>query len=115
MSRESHRKYLENAALREAQKAIARKGRENFSRDELLRLRIQIVEPWKRIVLGLLGLVLSGISIASFLQGPSWAGYLVAAPAIEIVLPAGVVVRLPGGTDPVELARLVAELGARPC
>lgn len=40
---------------------------------------------------------------------------VVAAPAIEIVLPAGVVVRLPGGTDPVELARLVAELGARPC
>jgi hypothetical protein len=40
---------------------------------------------------------------------------VVAAPVIEIVLPAGVIVRLPGGTDPAHLARLVAELGAAPC
>jgi hypothetical protein len=40
---------------------------------------------------------------------------VVAAPAIEIVLPAGLVVRLPGGTDPAHLARLVAELGATTC
>jgi hypothetical protein len=40
---------------------------------------------------------------------------VVAAPAIEIVLPAGLVVRVPDGTDPVHLARLVAELGVGPC
>ena len=40
---------------------------------------------------------------------------VVAAPAIEIVLPAGLVVRLPSATDPAALARLVAELGATPC
>ena len=40
---------------------------------------------------------------------------VVAAPAIEIVLPAGVLVRVPSGTDPVHLARLVAELGTTRC
>lgn len=40
---------------------------------------------------------------------------VVANPAIEIVLPGGLVVRLPSGTDPIYLARLVAELGATPC
>ena len=34
---------------------------------------------------------------------------------IEVVLPTGVVVRVPAGADPAAVAQLVAALGARPC
>ncbi len=40
---------------------------------------------------------------------------VVADPLLEIVLPAGLVVRVPVGTDPVVVARLVAALEGRPC
>jgi hypothetical protein len=56
-------RYLERAALREAQKALRREGKESFTRDELLQLRIQSVEPWKRIVLGTLGTACSGTGV----------------------------------------------------
>ena len=36
-------------------------------------------------------------------------------PTIEIVLPAGLLVRIPDGADPTAVARLVAALGGRPC
>lgn len=86
MSRVSHRKYLENAALREAQKAISRAGRENFSKDDLLRLRIQTVEPWKRVALALIGLLLGAAAITAFLKGPHWLGYPIAILAITFLL-----------------------------
>ena len=53
MSRESHRLYLEGAALREAQRAFTRKEQVNVR--DFLRLRIQTVEPWKRIFCILIG------------------------------------------------------------
>ncbi len=37
------------------------------------------------------------------------------ASVIEVVLPTGVVVRVPIGTDPVAVVQLVAALGAGPC
>jgi hypothetical protein len=40
---------------------------------------------------------------------------VVADPILEIVLPAGLVVRVPVGTDPVAVARLVTALGGPPC
>jgi hypothetical protein len=36
-------------------------------------------------------------------------------PTIEIVLPGGVLVRVPSGVDPTAVAHLVAALGGRPC
>ena len=36
-------------------------------------------------------------------------------PTIEIVLPGGLVVRVPVGADPAAVARLVAALGGAPC
>jgi hypothetical protein len=40
---------------------------------------------------------------------------VVADPLFEIVLPTGLVVRVPVGTDPVAVARLVTALGGPPC
>jgi hypothetical protein len=40
---------------------------------------------------------------------------VVADPLLEVVLPAGLVVRVPIGTDPVVVARLVAALEGRLC
>src|SRR5262249_20207819 len=36
-------------------------------------------------------------------------------PTVEVVLPAGLVLRVPAGVDPAAVARLVAALGAQPC
>ena len=52
----------------------------------------------------------------SALPTPAFAAVrVVADPLFEIVLPAGLVVRVPVGTDPVVVARLVAALGGSPC
>ena len=40
---------------------------------------------------------------------------VVADPVLEVVLPAGLVVRVPVGTDPAAVARLVSALGGPPC
>ena len=66
MSKKSHKRYLEQSALREAQKAIDRHGRTTFKREDFCNLRIQIVEPWKRIVALVIGAffgVLTSIAI----------------------------------------------------
>lgn len=47
---------------------------------------------------------------------PTFVPVRVTPPAVvEVVLPTGVVLRVPAGTDPVAVARLVAALGATPC
>ena len=47
---------------------------------------------------------------------PTFVPVRVAPPAVvEVVLPTGVVVRVPAGADPAAVARLVAALGAGPC
>ena len=63
MSKESHERYLERAAVREAQKAIARQGREAFREHDFRRLRIQTISPWSRLGLALYGVVFAGIGI----------------------------------------------------
>lgn len=61
MSKESHRQYLEAVALREAQKALVRNP--ETSRNDLLTLKIQTIEPYKRIMVGALSLSVSGVGI----------------------------------------------------
>lgn len=56
MPTESHRRYLEKQALREAQKALDRHGADHFRQLDLARLKIQTMEPWKRLLLAFLGL-----------------------------------------------------------
>jgi transposase-like protein len=47
---------------------------------------------------------------------PTFVPVRVAPPAVvEVVVPTGVVVRVPVGADPAAVARLVAALGAAPC
>jgi hypothetical protein len=47
---------------------------------------------------------------------PSFAAVrVIPEPAIEVVLPVGLVVRVPAGADPAAVARLVAALGGGPC
>jgi transposase len=36
-------------------------------------------------------------------------------PTVEVVLPTGLVLRVPAGADPAAVARLVAALGGQPC
>ena len=63
MSRESHRQFLERTALRQAQKAIVRSGRDNLKKEDLARLRIQTLEPWTRILLLVFGLLFIGAGV----------------------------------------------------
>ena len=47
---------------------------------------------------------------------PTFVPVRVTPPAgLEVVLPTGVIVRVPAGADPATVAQLVAALGARPC
>lgn len=54
--------------------------------------------------------------IASAPSAPTFAAVrVVPGFPVEVVLPTGVVVRVPAGPDPVTIARLVAALGGGPC
>lgn len=77
MSRESHQRHLERIALREAQKAIARHAGDTPLRlESLAQLRIQTVEPWKRIVLSVPALALLVAGVGFCVNGPLWLGLL---------------------------------------
>jgi hypothetical protein len=67
-------RYVERAALREAQKAMQRQGGGPLSREELLQLRIQSVEPWKRILVGLTGAAFGGFGLMVFASDDATAG-----------------------------------------
>jgi hypothetical protein len=54
--------------------------------------------------------------IASAPPPPSFAAVrVVPGLPVEVVLPTGVVIRVPAGSDPAAVARLVAALGGEPC
>ena len=54
--------------------------------------------------------------VATHGPSPSFAAVrVIPDPTIEIVLPGGLLVRVPVGADPTAVARLVAALGGRPC
>jgi hypothetical protein len=72
MSTESHKRYLEQRALREAQKAIDRGGRDGFGGGDFARLRIQTVEPWKRVVLGGTGFLFGSVGIYALKESADW-------------------------------------------
>jgi hypothetical protein len=73
MSSESHRQFLERAALREAQRALDRSGSTRISRDDIGSLKIQTVEPWKRVVVGIIATGLGGGGFA-LLSEIRWLG-----------------------------------------
>jgi transposase len=53
---------------------------------------------------------------ATHVPSPSFAAVrLIPDPAIEIVIPGGLLIRVPTGADPTVVAHLVAALGGRPC
>lgn len=76
MSDKSHQQYLERNALRAAQKAIDRKGRDGFTKNDFAHLRIQTVEPWKRIILFIPGALSLVAGVFMVLEKNWWAGIL---------------------------------------
>lgn len=63
MSRDSHRQFLEKAALNEAQKSFRQRGRSSARIEDFLALRVQTVEPWKRIVAIVVGAFFIGFAV----------------------------------------------------
>jgi hypothetical protein len=57
VNRERHERYLEQSARRAAPKAITRHSAP-VDREALLALRVQTLEPWKRVALTLAGLAI---------------------------------------------------------
>jgi hypothetical protein len=85
MSRESHKRYLECAALREAQKAFGAKTPGSFSRDSFGQLRIQTVEPWKRILFAAIGVLFLSVGFVVICTEPVWMGAIFAAIGIGLL------------------------------
>ena len=52
------KQYLEQQALKAAQKAIKGSGKQHMDVDDMAMLRIQTVRPWHRVILGILGLLM---------------------------------------------------------
>jgi len=76
MSRESHEQFLKQAALREAQKAISRRGGGAFKKEDLYILRIQTLEPWKRVSLFALGIFICGFGVFAMKEFAVWLGVI---------------------------------------
>ena len=77
MSRESHERFLKQAALREAQKAIDRHGSDTIKKEDFHQLRIQTVEPWKRIILFVFGALICGLGVLAIREVTVWLGVLI--------------------------------------
>jgi hypothetical protein len=62
MSRESHQKFLEQSACRTVRRAQARDAGKTLRREAACKLRMQTVEPWKRIVCLIIGAFFLAVS-----------------------------------------------------
>ena len=62
---------LSRQAIRLAQRKSRKAGRA-LTRDEVLRLYVQTVEPWKRIVIAVLGLLAGTFAFVCFRGGAPW-------------------------------------------
>lgn len=108
MSAESHRRYLERSALREAQKAIDRRGRAAFGKADFAGLRIQTVEPWKRILLASLGVLAGAGGYFVLTDKIGWVSFVLFALGVFLLLAAWLGVRKTvkaalDGVDPFQL------------
>ncbi|ACB76886.1 hypothetical protein [Opitutus terrae] len=56
------RRFLEDSALREAQKAFRARGRNGTRPADFFALRMQTVEPWKRVGAMLVGAFFAGMA-----------------------------------------------------
>ena len=56
MSRQSHEEFLKRSVRQTLARERERRDKEHWSVDEVRKLKIQTVEPWKRVVYGFLGL-----------------------------------------------------------
>jgi hypothetical protein len=88
VNRESHRQYVERAALREAQRVFAgREQRANLG--DFLALRIQTVPPWKRMCCVAIGVGVGAIAgwLAVERAASPWAiGFLAVLSLVALVV-----------------------------
>jgi len=76
MSRETHKRFIERGALREAQKAVDRHGRDSFRRETFAQLRVQTIEPWKRVSFASLGFLIVGAGVYTLQEDIPWLALL---------------------------------------
>jgi hypothetical protein len=71
-----HQEELTRQVIRAAQRKSRKLGRP-LTRDDVVKLRVQTVEPWKRIVLVALGLGMGGLAAFCFMHEEGrWFGAL---------------------------------------
>lgn len=76
MSRESHRAFLEQAARKAAAQERARRHQARWTVAELKHLKLQTVEPWKRVILGGAGLATVGGGAWAIHADVDWLGII---------------------------------------
>lgn len=75
--------FLTRQAIRRAQRESKKRGH-LLTREEILRLRIQTVAPWRRIVFIVIGL--GGVGLACLPHAPWWFQALCATGAAALIL-----------------------------
>ncbi|MFT3869930.1 MAG: hypothetical protein QM715_15880 [Nibricoccus sp.] len=75
MSTESHKRYIEQQALREAQKAIDR-GQSSLRKENCANLRVQTLEPWKRVLVAFGGVLLVTSGLFASREDIGWLALL---------------------------------------
>ena len=112
MSREFHKRYLEQVALREAQKALDKNKPGSLNRVSFGQLRIQTVEPWKRVLVAAIALSFLGAAIVAICVGFFWAGVFLSATGLGLLLFAGLGRKktIDAALDGVDVIHLAAQL-----
>ena len=85
MSRESHKRFLEQSARRAATRAKNRAGRKALTIQDVRQLKIQTVEPWKRVVLFVFGVLFGGAGVVTLTEDIAWVGGLLLVVAFALI------------------------------
>jgi hypothetical protein len=86
VSRESHQQFLEQSARCAATRAKRRAGGKALTIRDVRRLKVQTVEPRKRVVFFVLGIVFGGAGVVAWRADIRWLGATLCGVAFVLVL-----------------------------
>lgn len=107
-----HEEYLRRNACKVLAKECARSPAKKGQVDALLDLRIQVIEPWKRVIIGLLSIGALTGAVLLFVDGAFWLGLMLLIVSLLLLAVAinGVKKTLRSAFDGLDVVELVGGL-----